>query len=230
MFVILAGDFLNKFLKSITKTICHDKNNYFYITMLISFVFFLFLTSSILLDFSFINNFDNFIVVKFHNFAVKHSDNFMVFITNLGSANVILPISFFLIFGLMKFKRFREALFLFFITGGAGVMVIILKELICRSRPDVALVKVYWYGYPSGHTTLATCFYGALIYLILVHAKNKSIKLSFAIFFSILILLIGISRVYLGVHFPTDVLAGYSLGIFWTTLCVLVYKKPSNKN
>ena len=221
---------MNINLKSIVKSFTQSENLLLIKISFFSLLCFLVLTVIVILNAGQINYFDNVLIINFNHFALKHPFDLMVFITNLGSVKWILPVAALLIFGFLRLKRFREAFFLFMITGGAGFLTVMLKWLIGRSRPPINfhLTNAYWYGYPSGHTVLSTCFYGALIYLAFIYVKDKWLKVFIITSLNILILLIGVSRIYLGVHFPTDVLAGFCIGIFWTALCVLVFKKIRN--
>ena len=90
----------------------------------------------------------------------------------------------------------------------------LLKHTIRRVRPDhLRLIKETGYSYPSGHSMVSVALYGLLIYLIHKNVKNKVLRVILIIPLLVLILGIGISRIYLGVHYPTDVLAGFSLAI-----------------
>lgn len=90
----------------------------------------------------------------------------------------------------------------------------ILKLIFKRERPiDLMLVEESGYSFPSGHTMVATIFYGFIIYLINKSNINKKIKVLLNITLTLLIILIGISRIYLGVHYATDVIASYLIGI-----------------
>jgi undecaprenyl-diphosphatase len=94
-----------------------------------------------------------------------------------------------------------------------------------RERPSMdQLVSVSTLSFPSGHAMSAMAFYGFLIYLGFHLASTLGVKL--AIFFTLgaLILLIGFSRIYLGVHYPSDVLAGFIGGIIWVSFFVTLFK------
>lgn len=90
----------------------------------------------------------------------------------------------------------------------------ILKFIFKRERPiDLMLIEESGYSFPSGHTMVATAFYGFIIYLINKSNYSKKIKIILTSILTILIILIGISRIYLGVHYATDVIAGYLIAI-----------------
>lgn len=101
---------------------------------------------------------------------------------------------------------------------------VLLKEIINRSRPlGEHMVTVKTLSYPSGHAMVSMAFYGFLIYLIAYFKINKVLKTCLITVLVILILSIGISRIYLGVHYPSDVLGGYIAGIMWMTFCILIF-------
>lgn len=98
-----------------------------------------------------------------------------------------------------------------------------LKISFHRQRPDVALHLIHQGGFsfPSGHSMTSMVFYGMLIFLCRRYIKNKRISNTLTALLSLLILLIGYSRIYLGVHYPTDVIGGWSIGI--SLLIVLTF-------
>jgi len=99
-----------------------------------------------------------------------------------------------------------------------------LKQLINRARPDAEhLVTVETLSYPSGHAMIAMAFYGFLVYLVYQFKINKVLKFALMVFLVLLILSIGISRVYLGVHFPSDVAGGYIAGFIWVVFCIMIF-------
>jgi membrane-associated phospholipid phosphatase len=101
---------------------------------------------------------------------------------------------------------------------------IALKLVFNRARPaHEHLVKVYTLSYPSGHAMSAMAFYGFLIYLCVVSSIPRFTKSIIVIFLVLIILAIGTSRIYLGVHYPSDVAAGFIGGLIWVTLCIIVF-------
>jgi undecaprenyl-diphosphatase len=110
---------------------------------------------------------------------------------------------------------------------GAAATGYVLKVLVGRLRPDglIPAIVETGFSFPSGHAVASMAFYGFLAFLISRrYPEYRKIVLTFA---AIIILTIGASRLYLGVHFPSDVLGGYALGALWLWLGVLVTRKLS---
>ena len=148
----------------------------------------------------------------------------MIFITTLASPSYLFFLSLFLFAVLMYKKRGYQALLLFFgITGGL-VLEFLIKQIIQRTRPENSLIEVSGYSFPSGHATLAIIFFSVLLYSFKDDIKNTAMKYGFIAGNILLFLLIGFSRVYLQVHWLSDVIAGFALGLFWLTLLILVFK------
>ena len=102
----------------------------------------------------------------------------------------------------------------------------LLKRILQRPRPtEFRIVEETGYSFPSGHSMVSMAFYGYLIYLIYRYIKNKYIKWSLIVLLSILICLIGISRIYLGVHYTSDVLGGFLLSISYLVVYISLIKK-----
>lgn len=108
----------------------------------------------------------------------------------------------------------------------AGALNQLLKFIIQRPRPiGYRIVEEKGYSFPSGHSMASTAFYGFLIYLIYKKIKNKYLKYGLIIGLTLLILSIGISRIYLGVHYTSDVLAGLCISISYLIIFT-TYAKP----
>ena len=98
--------------------------------------------------------------------------------------------------------------------GSIALINQILKRLVQRPRPnEFRIIEETGYSFPSGHSMASAAFYGFLIYLINKKLKNKKIKIALISALSILIILIGMSRIYLGVHYTSDVYAGFAISI-----------------
>jgi len=124
------------------------------------------------------------------------------------------------------FKKWRTGLWygltVFF---GAGVLNGFVKNFYGRVRPDQIehLIEQGGHAFPSGHAMGAVIVYGGLFFLFTQYSNSKTWKWFVGIISVILILMIGLSRIYLGVHYPSDVIAGFSLGFSWLCLAIAVY-------
>ncbi len=148
----------------------------------------------------------------------------MILITNIASpVNLFLfSLILFVVFVIKK-KWYHMTLLVTGMTGGV-LLELLLKFLMHRERPINALIDVSGYSFPSGHTTMATIFFALLIYAFKDDIKNKICKILFMFSMTLTFLLVGLSRVYLNVHWFSDVIAGFALGMFWLTLLVLIFK------
>ena len=101
-----------------------------------------------------------------------------------------------------------------------------LKNILQRPRPtEFRIIEETGYSFPSGHSMVSMAFYGYLIYLVYKYVKNKYIKWSIIVLLSILISTIGISRIYLGVHYTSDVLGGFLVSISYLILFISTVNK-----
>lgn len=142
-------------------------------------------------------------------------------ITAVGSVTVLLLISVIVAGFLLLTKRFHALLLLVFALGGGLLLNWTLKNYFDRPRPDYVtqLHYVDSNSFPSGHSLLAAVVYltlGALVSRLVAKRRQKMYVLAVAV---LITALVGVSRVYLGVHYPTDVLAGWSVGLLWSILC-----------
>ena len=103
---------------------------------------------------------------------------------------------------------------------------IILKNIFAVERPNVnQLIEVGGYGYPSGHSMNAAVFFGMCAIMVARHSSSKPLKTGFTALAVICILMVGLSRIYLGVHTVTDVIGGYLAGIVVICAAVLIEKR-----
>lgn len=107
----------------------------------------------------------------------------------------------------------------------------VIKHIIRRPRPNVLrLVEESGYSFPSGHSMVSMAFYGIIIYLVYKNVSNKYLKCILIILLSLLILSIGFSRIYVGVHYFTDVAGGFLLGLAYLIIYINIYNKRIGKN
>ena len=145
------------------------------------------------------------------------------FITNFGGAIflIILTITLFI---LIKNKKIGLSIILnlIVITG----LNQILKYILQRPRPtEYRLIEETGFSFPSGHSMVSMAFYGYLIYLICKYVKNKDLKWISIVLLSILICSIGISRIYLGVHYTSDVLGGFLISLSYLIVYTLIVNR-----
>jgi undecaprenyl-diphosphatase len=138
----------------------------------------------------------------------------------LGSPAVALAIG--TVVCVMVYRRGRvvEAALLPVVLGGAELLNLILKLSFHRTRPEVAFVHLDTYSFPSGHAMISTAAYGALAFLWWGHLRSHRDHLLLAAGTALLVALICFSRLYLGVHYLSDVLAGVAGGVFWLAVSI----------
>lgn len=122
---------------------------------------------------------------------------------------------------LISHQKYLKTFLLIFFTQGSYIFVdTFIKNIICRERPSIHA----GYSFPSGHTTITMCFYGIIIYLIMKYTKSTFWRIALSIFFGFIIFMVAISRLWLGVHFLTDVIAGLFLGFIFVNLYIILDK------
>ena len=133
------------------------------------------------------------------------------FITNFGGAIFLIVLTI-VLFIVIKNKKIGVSIFLNLVI--VTILNQLLKGILQRPRPtEYRIIEETGYSFPSGHSMISMAFYGYLIYLIYKYVKNKYIKWISIVVLSLLICTIGISRIYLGVHYTSDVLGGFLLSI-----------------
>ncbi|HSJ39326.1 MAG TPA: phosphatase PAP2 family protein [Planococcus sp. (in: firmicutes)] len=149
-------------------------------------------------------------------------DFIMIFITELGSVWFLGALSIVVILALwFKAKDRWSALFFIIAVGGGGLLTTLLKHFYGRERPSInEAIDAIGFSFPSGHSMGSLIFYGFIIFLIVRGPQKEWIKWTVSIGLAVLVVLIGISRIYLGAHYPSDVVAGYIAGTIWLLLCL----------
>lgn len=145
------------------------------------------------------------------------------FITNFGGA-IFLVIATITLFIVIKNKKIGISI----LSNLAIVTVLnqLIKRILQRPRPtEYRIIEETGYSFPSGHSMVSMAFYGYFIYLIYKYVKNKYVKWISISLLSLLICAIGISRIYLGVHYTSDVLGGFLISISY----LIIYISAANK-
>jgi membrane-associated phospholipid phosphatase len=143
-------------------------------------------------------------------------------ITFLGSPAVALAISAVVCVVLYRRRQLVDAAFLVVVLGGAELLNVILKLSFHRPRPEVGFVHLDTYSFPSGHAMISAAAYGALSYLAWSRLATRRSRILFVAATTALVALIGFSRLFLGVHYLSDVLGGIAGGTFWLALSIVV--------
>lgn len=146
--------------------------------------------------------------------------NIMIFISSVDNIYQIIITSIMLLAFLIYKKMYKEIIFFIISIVGTGFLFVLIKEMIRRERPLSNLIEVSGYSFPSGHaslsTTLAFCVY-------LIFKDEVKYKKSFFIFLILYPLVISFTRVYLHVHYLSDVIAGIGLGLMWVSIVYLIF-------
>jgi undecaprenyl-diphosphatase len=155
-----------------------------------------------------------------------HTD-IMQFFTFLGTHTFLIPANIVLICYFLFIRKHRwYSIKIPVVSLSSLLLMYLLKFVFNRPRPLIPLLKeAQGLSFPSGHALNSMTFYGLLIYLVWQNIKQPVLKWLLVILFSITIIMIGISRVYLRVHYATDVIAGFCVGLMWLIISIWVLKK-----
>ena len=170
-------------------------------------------------------SFDNYIYNHIKGLISPNMTNIFKIITEFGNIYIMIPIII-LILIFSKDKSFKK----YFIYNLIFIFILnnVLKIIFTRDRPiDINLIIETGYSFPSGHSMVSFAFYGFLAYFIYHTNLNNYLKLLFIILLGLLVFMIGISRIYLGVHYASDVLGGFAISALYL---VIFIKYIYNKN
>ncbi len=189
----------------------------------------LFLILMLSLNLSFIENLDNSVSEFVQKNRTNILDNISIFLGKIfdpiPGIILLLIIGMFLLF---KNKK-EESIFLVIISFLSVGMTLLIKEVIQKSRPIIQFINETGYSFPSGHSMISVVLFGSLSYLFLRKFKGRYI------YFSIISLIVGLSRVYLNVHWLSDIIGGFILGIIILSGGIIllesnIYKKLINQS
>ena len=153
-------------------------------------------------------------------------------VTILGGPLVLFSLSLVVGVGFFVKKNYRSMIFLIATIVGSSLLNEVLKLSFHRTRPlpffDLRAPNSY--SFPSGHALMSFCFYSSMAALISRRSKSRAVRITVWALASVLILTIGISRIYLGVHYPSDVVAGYAAAFIWVMFIVIVDRATARKD
>lgn len=183
------------------------KNKYRWITLFFTVTLFIMIMIFVLCGK--IQNFDSVIYQFLMKFKSDNMTIFMKSITKLANTSTIIILCLASLTSLLK--KYKGSLFLLINMVISTILNLACKNIICRERPEMVrrLIEESGFSFPSGHAMASVSFYGFIIFLVINSNLSKTLKTIISALLSLIIIFIGISRVYLGVHYPSDVVAGY---------------------
>jgi membrane-associated phospholipid phosphatase len=196
--------------------------------MMACFGVFLFLIKHVFYDNA--TNFDRAAFAQAESIASPLVTQFMKFVTLFATHYFLIPAALLLSFYFIFIKRHRwYSIKVPVVAGGSTALNVSLKNFFARVRPEEALqYELHGYSFPSGHAMIGLSFYGLLIYLVWRHVESQTVRwLMVAALFG-WALLIGYSRIYLHVHYATDVVAGLAAGAFWVVASIYLLRQIEN--
>ena len=152
--------------------------------------------------------------------------SFMKFITFLGKHDLLIPLNIVLIVFFIYRKEKWFATRIAALSLSSLALMFTLKLFFQRARPDLPVIgDVSGFSFPSGHALMSVVFYGLFIHMIWHEVKSKWLRNLSIVILTILILLIAFSRIYLRVHYASDVMAGIAVGFIWLVLSLRIIQK-----
>ena len=168
-------------------------------------------------------NFDTQVFSFIRPFISGANTRTMQFITFFGTGEFLVPANIILALYFLIKKHKWYSLSVPVVSLGSFIIMWSMKQYFSRVRPDDPVFRAAMgFSFPSGHAMSAMTFYGLLIYLVWKNVDNVTFKWILTFLLIIFIHLIGFSRIYLRVHYASDVIGGFSLGLIWLVLSILV--------
>ena len=164
---------------------------------------------------------------RLSEWVTPFTTSFLQGITFLGSHTFLIPANLLLAFYFLFIKKHRwYSIKVPVVALGGLLLMTLLKQFFNRPRPLVPLLEpVRGLSFPSGHALMSVSFYGLLIYLVWENVKEPIRKWLLISSLVILIILIGFSRIYLRLHYFSDVIAGFSIGVIWLSVSIWTIRR-----
>ncbi|WP_409342411.1 phosphatase PAP2 family protein [Paenibacillus sp. MBLB4367] len=173
-----------------------------------------------------LRGFDSSIIERVQGLESETLTKFMKAVSYIGTTVPMVALSLLIMIFLYAVLKHRMELVLFVVAVlGAKIWNDTLKNVFERERPTLhRLVEEVGYSFPSGHSMVAFAFYGILAFLLWRHLKTRTARTILLFFAVAMTLLIGISRIYLGVHYPSDVIGGYMASACWLGIIIWLFQ------
>jgi undecaprenyl-diphosphatase len=175
--------------------------------------------------------FDTAVIGFVQGLEAKWLTTFMKLISWIGSGYVVAPIAVIGFVVLFFVLHNRPQAFLFIVViAGSVVFNSLLKKYFKRERPDIhQIIEENGFSFPSGHSMMALALYAIIAFIAWRYVKSLGGRVVLLLLSAFMIIIIGTSRIYLGVHYPSDVVGGFAVSAFWVTIAITVYWYLQNK-
>ena len=173
----------------------------------------------------YLDGFDDAVRYRVYSIRSEKLTMFWKFITHSGDREIVIMLGIVLL--LVKSLRNKYGVKFAIAALSSTAIYQGMKYIFQRPRPDIALrlIEESGYSFPSGHSMNCLVSYGILAYLLLRYCENRKLAKLLSVGLGLIVILIGLSRVYVGVHFPTDVIGGWSLGIAVLVAMMYAFEK-----
>ena len=208
-------------MKKLVRILNYLKKNWFYVLVLVGISLFFVILKKYYSDT--LHNFDSSVYSIVSKYKCDTLTSIFKFISHLcGPITIIVALFLIILFG--KHKSYDRYLVL--ITSGAFILNYIIKFICKRPRPeDINIIIESGYSFPSSHAMVSVAFYGFIAYFIYKSNMSRNKKIILITALLLLAFLIGISRIYLGVHFASDVCAGFAISLAYTILFIRIISR-----
>ncbi|NYF25649.1 phosphatase PAP2 family protein [Sporosarcina sp. JAI121] len=178
-----------------------------------------------------IAGFDTTVIGFVQGLEVPWLTSIMKTFTWIGSGYVVASIAMIGFIGLYFALRYRQQAFLLIaVVAGSILLNSILKNYFKRERPDIhRILDVNGFSFPSGHSMMAFALYAIIAYIAWRNVKTTMSRVLLILLTAFMIIMIGTSRIYLGVHYPSDVIGGFVASALWLTFAISIYAYFKNK-
>lgn len=174
--------------------------------------------------------FDQILMTKIKSIETDYLTFIMKVFSFIGSTRPVIFISFILLLVIYKlYKKRQEVLLYLIVLIGSTIINQLTKFLIKRERPISELMMETGFSYPSGHTMGAVSLYGIITFLLWRHVRTSSRRTVLILFSIVMIMTIGFSRIYLNVHYPSDIVGALLLSGIWLYLTIWLFQYAMEK-
>ncbi|MDO0876039.1 phosphatase PAP2 family protein [Carnobacterium divergens] len=198
---------------------------------LLSFAIFLSMAIGVARNAPWLHQFDQSITQLIRDPITNSKSAYFISITTLGNTTSIIGVALIFIIGWAIYKKSISypSWLVLNLAIGSGLLNFTVKQIFRRPRPTIKhLVEQGGFSFPSGHSMGSMILFSSIAFLLIISIRRTSIKWIIALIAAFLILSVGISRIYVGVHFPSDVLGGFALGFAWIAFAIAYFDKWIN--